>query len=172
MRQSSLLLPMSLFALSLSASATMTGCGSTDPLVGKWKTMQAISGQPSTLTEVMLNADQTAKLHLEIAYPATSALLPGCTLTEDASGISWTTSAPGNTAGTLAYSGASITASVTIAGCKNATDNRTTTTVTQDATGAKLDTLGGSYTISADRQSLTITQTFNGVTVSVLYTRE
>lgn len=149
-----------------------TGCGSGEPLVGTWRTMSALSGQPSITNDLTFGADQSASLFATTIYPPTFIANPGCTVTTEAAGFNWTSSAAGTSAGVLSYTVLSGTAAITSTGCSNAADNRPRTPSSGAVTTAVLAPFSGEYTISSDRQMLTIKSTVSSVMYSTVYTRQ
>lgn len=149
-----------------------TGCGSGEPLVGTWRTMSAVSGQPSITNDLTFGSDQSASVFATTLYPPTFTINPGCTVTSEASGFNWLSSAAGTNAGVLSYAVLSGLAAITIADCLNAADNRPRTAGSGTVTTMVLAPFSGEYTISSDRQMLTIKSTVGSVMYSTVYTRK
>lgn len=156
----------------LAAALGTTGCGSGEPLVGTWRTMSALSGQPSITNDLTFGADQSASVFATTIYPLTFTVNPGCTVTNEASGFNWTSTAAGTNAGVLSYTVLSGMAAITIEGCMNAADNRPRTAGSGTVTTMVLAPFSGEYTISSDRQTLTIKSTVASVMYSTVYTRK
>lgn len=149
-----------------------TGCGSGEPLIGTWRTMSALSGQPSITNDLTFGSDQSASLYATTIYPPTFTVNPGCTVINEAAGFNWTSSATGASAGVLSYTVLSGTAAIAITGCMNAADNRPRSAGSGAVTTMVLAPFSGEYTISSDRQMLTIKSTVGSVMYSTLYTRQ
>jgi hypothetical protein len=159
-------------ALVTSMACTGLGaCGSSDPLVGTWQNSASAGGLNVTV-EVSFYGNGTGRLRTLTVYAADATRYAGCTQTIEASGYTWTSTGSEGGAPALAYDGANTTASVTRSGCTNADDNRPTITATGAVPAGTFASISGTYTVSTDGRTLSISSVPGGASVAVSFTRQ
>jgi hypothetical protein len=152
-----------LFALVIAA------CGS-DPIDGAWQNVTTgADGTSSTLT-LTFNGDHTGRYHSITMNAASATVAPGCTTTQDLTGYQWSSTTSGGVT-TLSF-GTTAVSTWTRSGCTNPTDDNPTSSATGAPPMGTLDSLTGPYTITNHGNTLTITNTANGTTLSEEFTRQ